>query len=359
MGGTKFTRIAKVHARKNRVQPLVGRKDLRHWQTKFVSIVLGKHGSPVVYAELIIFANRLILVLTHSIPFSADTPADFFTQFPATAAVFALRGADENAEPYVSKAANLRRRLQRLLAPSESQSKRLNLRERVVRIEYEPTGSDFASGVLLYRLLRQEFSRTYQARLRLHHATLIRLNLQNAYPRAYVTNKLGKMSDSSLYYGPFQSQALAEKYMNDSLDLFKIRRCTFELHPDPAFPGCVYSEMKMCLAPCFKGCTDERYLEEVHRVQRFLEEHGESLRAELEAARECASTELRFEEAAALHVRIDKVKDAARQFDEIIHRLDRMDTVILQRSHMKDHVSMFRFKNGALAGPFHVSAIVE
>ncbi len=60
----------------------------------------------MVYAELIIVYKRT-LVLTHSIPFSSDAPADFFMQFPATAAVFALRGADENAEPYVSKAANL------------------------------------------------------------------------------------------------------------------------------------------------------------------------------------------------------------------------------------------------------------
>jgi excinuclease ABC subunit C len=351
MGGTKFTRIAKVHARKNRVQPLVGRKDLRHWQTKFVSIVLGKHGSPVVYAELIIFANRLILVLTHSIPFSADTPADFFTQFPATAAVFALRGADENAEPYVSKAANLRRRLQRLLAPPESQSKRLNLRERVVRIEYEPTGSDFESGVLLYRLLRQEFPRTYQARLRLHHATLIRLNLQNAYPRAYVTNKLGKMSDSSLYYGPFQSRALAEKYMNDSLDLFKIRRCTFELHPDPAFPGCVYSEMKMCLAPCFKGCTDEVYAAEVARVQAYFDSGGETLLQELETERDRLAADLDFEGAAQLHAKVARLKGILSLCDGICRRLDQLDAVLIQPSAESGSVALFRFRKGELWGP--------
>ena len=70
-------------------------------------------------------------MLTYSIPFSPDHPPDFFAQFPAAPAVFLLRGADEAAEPYVSKTANLRRRLQRLLAPPESQSKRLNLRDRV------------------------------------------------------------------------------------------------------------------------------------------------------------------------------------------------------------------------------------
>ncbi len=290
-------------------------------------------------------------MLTHSIPFAPDLPADFFSQFPATAAVFALRGADENAEPYVSKAANLRRRLQRLLSPPESQSKRLNLRERVARIEYEITGSDFESGVLLYGLLRREFPKTYQARLRLHHAPLIRFNLQNAYPRAYVTNKLGKMSASSLYYGPFQSRALAEKYLNDSLDLFKMRRCTFELHPDPAFPGCVYSEMKMCLAPCFKGCTDEAYAVEVGRVQAYLDSGGKTLLREVEAERDRLSADLDFEGAAQLHTKVAKVKGILSLCNDICRRLDMLDAVIIQPAVEPGSVALFRFRQGELCGP--------
>src|SRR5438270_10020725 len=109
-------------------------------------------------------------MLTKSIPFSPEHTPDFFAQFPATPAVFALRGADEAAEPYVSKTANLRKRLLRLLAPPESQSKRLNLRERTTKIEYSLTGSDFESVLLLYRTLRHEFPDTYQKRLRLRPA---------------------------------------------------------------------------------------------------------------------------------------------------------------------------------------------
>ncbi|HXA84070.1 MAG TPA: excinuclease ABC subunit C, partial [Candidatus Dormibacteraeota bacterium] len=234
-------------------------------------------------------------VLTHSIPFSTGHPADFFAQFAAAPAVFALRGADESAEPYVSKTANLRRRLQRLLAPPESQSKRLNLRERTATIEYSLTGSDFESVLLLYRTLRQEFPDSYQKRLRLRPAPVVRFNLENEYPRAYVTTRIGKMSGRALYYGPFRSRAVADKFLNDSLDLFKMRRCTFDLNPDPSFPGCVYSEMKMCLAPCFKGCTDEAYATEVARVQEYFDSGGQSLLRELETERERLSSELDFE----------------------------------------------------------------
>ena len=247
-------------------------------------------------------------MLAHSIPFSPDHAAEFFVQFPAAPAVFALRGANEAAEPYVSKTANLRKRVQRLLAPPESQSKRLNLSERTATIEYSLTGSDFESVLLLYQTLRQEFPDTYQKRLRLRPAPVVRLNLQNEYPRAYVTTRIGKLGGRSLYYGPFRSRAVADKFLNDSLDLFKMRRCTFDLNPDPSFPGCVYSEMKMCLAPCFKGCTDEDYAAEIARVQQYFDSGGQSLLHELEAERERLSAELDFEAAAAQHAKVAKIK---------------------------------------------------
>jgi excinuclease ABC subunit C len=277
--------------------------------------------------------------------------ADFFAQFPAAPAVFVLRGADQSAEPYVSKSANLRKRLQRLLAPPESQSKRLNLRERVAGIEYTLTGSDFESVVLLYKILRREFPRTYQKRLRLRPAPLVRMNLDNEYPRAYVTTKIGRLTGRSAYYGPFRSRVAAEKFLNDSLDLFKVRRCTFDLNPDPKFPGCVYSEMKMCLAPCFKGCTDDAYAAEVARVQAFLDSCGGSLIQELAAERDRLSAALDFEAAAQQHAKVEKVKAVVSGADEIYQRLDRLDAVIIQPALGPKSVALFRFCKGQLAGP--------
>jgi excinuclease ABC subunit C len=284
-------------------------------------------------------------------PFSPEHAADFFTQFPASPAVFLLRGADPSAEPYAGKTANLRRRLLRLLAPPESQSKRLNLRARVTGIAYTLTGSDFESVLLLYKILRREFPKSYQKRSRLRPAPLVRLNLDNDYPRAYVTTRLGRFSGRSLYYGPFPSRVMAEKFLNDSLDLFKMRRCTFELNPDPKFPGCVYSEMKMCLAPCFKGCTDEAYAAEVARVQAYLDSGGESLIREMEAERERLSAVLDFEAAAQQHTKIAKVKAILSGCDEICRRLDQLDAVIVQPSLETKAVALFRFRQGELAGP--------
>ena len=284
--------------------------------------------------------------------------AEVFSAVAAAPAVFLLRGKDAAAEPYVSKTANLRRRLQRLLSAPEERTKRLNLREHVRSIEFTLTGSDFESGLVLYQVLRSAFPNTYSNRLRLRFAPLVKMHMENEFPRASITTRLGKVSGKNIYYGPFASRVAAEKFMNDALDFFKMRRCVEDLHPDPAFPGCVYSEMKMCLAPCFKGCSDDEYRAEVVRVEDFLNSRGESLKREMAAEREDASAKMEFEAAAAVHARIEKLIPVLQQLPEFVHRIDSLSAVMVQKSVQPESVALFRVDGGALAGPvaFRISS---
>jgi len=290
-------------------------------------------------------------VLSTRIEFAPERDREIFAAVAAAPAVFLLRGRDSAAEPYVSKTANLRRRLERLLAPPEERSKRLNLRDRVRSIEYSLTGSDFESGFLLYKLLRSVFPKAYDKRLRLRFAPLVKLHLENEYPRASITTRLGRLSSKNVYYGPFPSRIAAEKFMNDALDFFKMRRCVEDLTPDPKFPGCVYSEMKMCLAPCFKGCSDDEYRAEVVRVEDFLDTRGESLKRQIGSERDRASESLAFEEAAALHARLEKLAPVLQQMPEPVQRIDRMQALMVQTSAMPECVALFRVDAGAIAGP--------
>jgi excinuclease UvrABC nuclease subunit len=290
-------------------------------------------------------------VLTDRLEFAPERDAEIFSAVPAAPSVFLLRGEDTHAEPYVSKTANLRRRLQRLLGPVEERTKKLNLRDRVHLIEYAQTGSDFESGFLLYRVLRAAFPKTYSARMRFRFAPLVKLHLENEYPRASITTRLGRLGGRSLYYGPFISRLAAEKFMNDSLDFFKIRRCVDNLHPDPKFPGCIYSEMKMCLAPCFKGCSDEEYAAEVNRVQAYFDSAGDSLLREFSTEREAASARLAFEDAAAIHVRVEKLKPIVSQLPEIVQRVDRLSALMIQPSAVAGSVAFLRIECGRISGP--------
>jgi len=293
-------------------------------------------------------------MLSHVLVFDAANPQPTLSALPECPGIFALFAADPVAEPYLARTANLRRRLKRFLDARPTQTKRLQLAERVVRIEYTPAGSDFECGLALYNATRQAFGERARKRLRLHAPFFLRMTAKNLYPRVYVTNTLAKSAAEHLY-GPFPSRAAAERYCDEALNLFQLRRCHEELNPDPTFPGCVYSEMKMCLAPCFQGCTDERYASEAAKVEAFLETRGQSLLRELAKERDQASEDLDFERAAALHAKIQKVEAVAAQASEAVRPLAQLRAIIIQPAPQTEgepgKVAIFQLTSGQLSGP--------
>jgi excinuclease UvrABC nuclease subunit len=289
-------------------------------------------------------------MLARQIPFDPTNPAPALAALPESPGIFALFAADPKAEPYLARTTNIRRRLKRFLDAKPTQSKRLRLTERVVRIEYTATGSEFETAVALYNATLEAFGERARKRLHLRPPSFLRMTVKNRYPRVYVTNTITKSAANALY-GPFPSRASAERFCDEALNLFLLRRCQPDLDPDPTFPGCVYSEMKMCLAPCFKGCTDERYAEEAASVEAFLATRGQSLIESLTKERAAASETLDFEKAAAIHARIQKVEAVAALASEAAHPLARLRAIIIQPSSEPGHAALFLLTAGSITGP--------
>jgi len=281
--------------------------------------------------------------------FDPARDADFFAALPARPGVLQFEMKDAAAQHYLVRTADIRRAAERLLSPPDAASKRLNLREVAARILYRVTGSKFEQTYTLYRHAKQLFPGRYRDLLRLRPPALLKVNLRNEYPRCYVTRRIA--ADGGFYFGPFASRRSAEAFSEGFLDLFKIRRCQIKIRRDPDFPGCIYSEMKMCLAPCFAGCSKEDYDAEVERVLETLDSTGAALTAKFEREREAASEALDFERAAALHKRLEKVTAALRGLPELARRIDGLDAVILTRAAAEKSVAVFPVLGGLLAEP--------
>ncbi len=281
--------------------------------------------------------------------FDAAHDAEFFSAIPARPAVLRIEPRAElaGAQPYLLRTANLRQRLTRLLGVPEANSKRLSLRGFAAGVRYHEVGSPFELNFLHWQHARQVWPDAYRERLRLRPPAVLKVSLANAYPRCYVTRRI---SANGFYYGPFASRRSAELFASGFLDLFKIRRCQIKIRRDPAYPGCIYSEMKMCLAPCFAGCTKQEYDFEVSRVVSFLASSGGSLTAELERERESASEALDFERASAVHRRIEKAAEALRGLPELARQLSDLNAVVLQRAAEKNTVAVFPIRNGQVTG---------
>src|SRR5487761_131216 len=292
--------------------------------------------------------------LEAGLEFDLDHEEHFFASIPQHAGVFVVetRAAPDTAatKPHLGRTADLRRAAERLLRPPDASSKRLNLRDVAKNFSFRVTGSRFEQSLVLYHQARERFPKTFRTFLRLRPPALLKISLRNCYPRCNVTRRI--VRDGGYYSGPFVSRQAGEVFANEFLDLFKIRRCQIKIRRDPSFPGCIYSEMKMCLAPCFAGCTKEEYDAEVGRVVETLESEGTFLTGAIEREREAASEAMDFERAAALHKKLDKVNGVVRGLPEIARRIDGLNAVILQRSVREKTVAIFAIVNGLIAAPF-------
>jgi hypothetical protein len=310
----------------------------------------------------------------HELPFSAalapDQTADLLREIPAVPGVFALFGPEGSAQPYLTRAADLRRRIRRLVDPAPvldaagqpTLSKRLNLRDKVARICWSVTGSEFESLFCLYHAASSLFGPAEaRRRLKLRTPFFLRFTAEHAHPRIYVTNRLSRRSLATTY-GPFPSRSAAERFADAALDLFRLRRCHEDLEVHPEHPGCAYGEMKKCMAPCNTGCTADEYAAEAAAVRAFLDTRGESLLAAIARERDQASEQMDFESAAASHKQYEKVKSAAMLAPELVRPIPELRAVIVQPavkaagSH-PEQAAVFLLERGCLAGPARLSTL--
>jgi excinuclease UvrABC nuclease subunit len=297
-----------------------------------------------------------VLELDCGLEFDAGRTEEFFSSLPPLPAVCLIQPREETAEPFLIRTQNLQRRVQRLLGPIDPSSKRLNLSAFASGLRYRLTGSAFEQTLTYYVQAKQLFPKRYHAMMRLRPPAVLKVNLRNAYPRCYVTRRIpvddAGVPTGGTYYGPFASRRSAQAFAERALDFFKVRRCQIKIRRDPAFPGCIYSEMKMCLAPCFAGCSKEEYDAEVQHLVQFLQTSGESLRSTFEGERERASEELDFERASALHKKVEKLDEVLRGRPEITRRIQDLDAVILQRTAEEQAIGVYAVRGGRLAEPF-------
>lgn len=271
---------------------------------------------------------------------------DQIPSVPNVPGVF-LVWADEGA-PYLARTALLKRRLNRLFGVSGRPSRLLNLSGVARRIEYWLSGSRLESSILFYSLAREHYPDNYAKMVKLYMPAYVKLTLANRFPRTLVTTRL---TGRGLFYGPFRSRAAAEQFDAQTLDLFQVRRCEENLEPNEAHPGCMYGEMSMCLRPCQAAVSDQEYASEVSRLQHFFESGGTSLVESVTHARDRASDDLDFEEAARQHKRFEKVESVLGLRGDLASDVDRLGGVAVVSANTDDTVLLWFMLGGRWTDP--------
>jgi hypothetical protein len=111
----------------------------------------------------------------------------------------------------------------------------------------------------------------------------------------------------------------------------------------------------MCLAPCYAGCTDDEYQQELSRVVAFLDRDGRALVRSLEEERSRTADSLEFEQAAKVHRKLEKIQEVLRTKPGLVRRLDELHAIMLQPAAQPKCVVFFRVAGGEVRGPSTLS----
>jgi excinuclease ABC subunit C len=276
---------------------------------------------------------------------------------PNTVGVYLLTPAI--GQPYLGWSASLSKRLRRLLLRNPKgeyeggTSPRTALCENLTSAAYWLAGSRLETSLLLYYLARQHDPVGYRKRLKLRDPWFVCLLSSDRFPRLAVRNRISRPPSAA--YGPFRSRETAERFEQELQALFQTRRCHEVLTPSEQHPGCIYGEMNLCLRPCQKAVSDAEYAAEVSRLDGFLHSNGSRTLSALASARDHASDNMDFEEAARLHVECERIKAVADLRDPAVAEIDSLNGLALTRASGAVTVAIWIMLSGFWQNPLSIS----
>ncbi len=200
---------------------------------------------------------------------------------------------DHYASPKTQHLVNQIRDLETIVVPSEAHA--LILEANLIK-EYRPRFNI---------ALRDDKSYPY-----------IKVTVQEAFPRVYVTRQL--QNDGARYFGPYTDVGPMRRALNVVKRIFTVRSCNYDMPREMPERPCLDYFIKRCKAPCILAQSQEDYRSMIDEVLLFLDgKPGEVVRR-IKERMAIASELLDFERAGEL-------RDA-------LHHIEHMEepTVVLE-----------------------------
>ena len=262
---------------------------------------------------------------------------------------------DERGRPlYVGKSISLRSRARaHFCAPA-------GWTERAQIVDYRPTNSELGALVLENRLIK-EWKPTGNVKLkRTDRYCYLRCRLDIPYPVLDVANE--PAPGHAVNVGPLGSRALAGELADQLTSLYRLRHCGRKLkvreHPS------AYGQMGRCVSPCLGDLDPNAYRRQLDMALAHFEAPGagERLIEEIEERmREAAEAE-RFERAAALLRRRDRLAWVLERLDGVLRATHTAPRLVLAQHPVKERFDAFWIVQGRLVdwGPLPgASELVE
>jgi len=223
---------------------------------------------------------------------------DRLPHLPESPGVYLWRDA-QGTVLYVGKARRLRSRVRSYANVDRLESvKTVALMRQVAAVETIVVPSE-AHALILEANLIKEYKPRFNISLRDDKSyPLIKVTVQEAFPRVYVTRRL--VNDGARYFGPYTDVGAMRRALNVVKRLFTVRSCAYDLPVVAPDRPCLDYHIGRCKAPCVLLQSREEYGAMIDEVLLFLEGKTAEVRRRVRERMELASESLDFERAAEL-----------------------------------------------------------
>ena len=250
---------------------------------------------------------------------------------PAKRGVVLLTG--EGGRPVALLAgANLRARLGGRLGDrrdEQGKTRLPDLRQVTRTIFWKLSSSHFQTDLHYLQLAVESYPRTYPKLLAWRPAWFIRIDPSVRLPSFQKSR--AEFAQGRRYFGPFPSGKSAGRFVAVVEDSFRLCRETSCLAQAPHGRPCAYAEMDRCLRVCDGTVSLQTYRQAVGRAIDFVAGERRAMGEELTAAMESAAKALRFEEAGAIKVRLDRLAELDGLAYRHVRPLEAFNYLVVQR----------------------------
>jgi excinuclease ABC subunit C len=249
---------------------------------------------------------------------------------------------------YIGKAKSLRARVRNHFAPDLSSAKQDEMVRRIRDVDTIVVGSEAEALLLEANLIKAHHPR-FNIRLKDDKKyPYIKVTVQEAFPRVYVTRKLD--NDGGRYFGPYTDVAAMRLALEVVKRLYTVRSCRYELPEEVPARPCLDYHIGRCLAPCVGLQTRIEYAQMVVEILDVLAGRVDHVRERVESEMRESAERMEFERAGNLRDVLNGLLSIERRQRAVDLRGGDVDVIGVARDADRACAVQLRIRDGKLLG---------
>ncbi len=268
-------------------------------------------------------------------------------EFPKKPGCYLMKD-EKGAVLYVGKAVNLKARIKQYFQKgSDERAQVPYLLEHVRQIDTVIVSSE-KEALLLENTLIKRYQPKYNVLLKDDKSYLsVKITTNHDYPMMAITRYKGKPPKGADYFGPYTNATKARTMFDLISRLFPLRQCSDEEFQRRERP-CLLYQIKRCLGPCVKFCSEKEYTNNVENAKKLLSGHTKELVRVLKKEMDEAARELEFEKAALYLKKIRALETVQDTQNVEAISADSVDVIALYRKNQDVVITKLLYRDSKL-----------